>query len=103
MIKAAFLDSETRSFDCSTSLAKAENTMQETRHQHESSHLATPLDTASSQGGTAIHLSLSHLIAGVVAVGLSTWLAHQHVQPFPTLLVALAAAALCGFLCTLNL
>jgi len=77
--------------------------MQETRHQHESSHLATPLDTASSQGGTAIHLSLSHLIAGVVAVGLSAWLAHQHVQPFPTLLVALAAAALCGFLCTLNL
>ncbi len=35
--------------------------MQETRHQHEDSHLATPLDTAISQGGTAIHLSLSHL------------------------------------------
>jgi signal transduction histidine kinase len=77
--------------------------MQETRRQHEDSHLVTPLDTACSQGGTAIHLSLSHLMAGAVAVGLSVWLAHQHVPPFPALLVALAAAAICGFLCTLTL
>ena len=77
--------------------------MQETRHQPEDSHLATPLDAASSQGGTALHLSLSHLMAGAVAVGLSAWLAHQHVQPFPALLVALALASICGFLCTLNL
>ena len=94
---------ETRSFDFSTSEAEVENTMQETRHQHEYSHLAIPVDTASSQGGTAIHLSLSHLVAGAVAVGLSAWLAQQHVQPLPALLVALALASICGFLCTLNL
>lgn len=103
MIKAAFLDSEARSFDFSTSEAEAEHTMQETRHQREDSHLAPPLDTASSQGGTAIYLSLSHLMAGAVAVGLSAWLAQQHVQPFPALLVALAAAAICGFLGTVPL
>jgi signal transduction histidine kinase len=75
--------------------------MQETRHQHEYSNLATPLDTAGSQGGTAIHLSLSHLIAGAVALGLSAWLAHLRVPPFSALLIALAAAVLCGFLWTL--
>jgi len=77
--------------------------MQETRHQHEDSYLDTPVDTASSQGGTAIHLSLSHLLAGAVAVGLSAELSQQHVQPLPALLVALALASICGFLCTLNL
>lgn len=77
--------------------------MQETRHQREDSRLAPPLDTASSQGGTAIYLSLSHLIAGAVAVGLSAWLAQQHVQPFPALLVALALASICGFLGTVPL
>lgn len=77
--------------------------MQETRHQHEYSYLATPVDTASSQGGTAIYLSLSASLAGAVAVGLFAELSQQHVQPLPALLVVLAAAAICGFLCTVPL
>ncbi len=75
--------------------------MQKTRYQHEYSGPATSLDTTGSQSGTAIHLGLSHLIAGAAALGLSIWLAHLHVPPFSALLVALTGAVICGFLLTL--
>ncbi len=77
--------------------------MQETRHQYKYSDPAPLLDTVGSQRNTAIHLGLSYLIAGAAALGLSAWLAHLHVPPFPALLIALVGAVLCGFICTLNL
>lgn len=77
--------------------------MQKTRPQHEYSNSVTALDTASSQRGTALHLGLSSLLTSGVALGLFAWLAHLHIPPFSAGLIALAAAAVCGFLCTLNL
>lgn len=53
--------------------------------------------------GTTIYLGLSHFIAGAVVLGLSSWLEHVHIQPLSAGLVALAAAAICGFLCTITL
>jgi signal transduction histidine kinase len=77
--------------------------MQKMRQQHKYGDPATPLHPAGLQSVTAIHLGLSHLIAGAVVLGLSAYLAHLRVPPFSAVLVALAAAAICGFLCTLNL
>lgn len=77
--------------------------MQKTRPQHEYSDSATALDAASSQGGTALHLGLSSLLTSATALGFFAWLAHLRVPPFSAGLVALTAAAVCGFLCTLNL
>lgn len=77
--------------------------MQETRQQREYGDPVTPPHLAGLQSRTAIHLGLSHLIAGAVALGLSAWLTHLHIQPFTALPIALAGAVLCGFLCTLNL
>lgn len=53
--------------------------------------------------GTAIYLGLSYLLAGAAAPLISARLAHLHVQPISTLLIALAATVICGFLCTLPL
>lgn len=77
--------------------------MRETRHRHEYSKIATPLNTAGSQRGMAIYLGLSHLLAGAVALSLFAWLLHLHIQLFSAGLVSLAAAVVCGFLWTLNL
>lgn len=77
--------------------------MQKTRPQHKYSNSATALNMASSQRGTALHLGLSYLLTGGVALGLFAWLAHLHIPPFSAALIALVAAAVCGFLCTLNL
>jgi signal transduction histidine kinase len=77
--------------------------MQETIQKDEQIEPSTLPQSTGSQGGTAIQLGLSHLVAGAVALGLSVWLAYLHVQPFSALLIALAAAVICGLLCTLNL
>ncbi len=77
--------------------------MQQTIKKHERVFPTTPPQTAAAQGGTAIQLGLSHLIAGAVALGLSFLLAQLRVQQFYALLIALAAASVCGLLCTLNL
>jgi signal transduction histidine kinase len=77
--------------------------MQETLQKHEQILPSTPPQIAGSQGSTAIQLGLSHLVAGAVALGLSALLAQLHIQQFYALLIALAAAAICGLLCTLNL
>lgn len=80
--------------------------MQEKRYQQEYSNRAISRPAPPTAGlprDIAIHLGLSHLIAGAVALGLSAWLAYLHVQPISALLIALAGATLCGFLCTLNL
>ena len=78
--------------------------MRETKPQHRYSDPITLLDTARAQSGTVIHLGLSHLIVGAVALGLSTWLTYLLRAPlFTTLLLALAGAVVSGFLCTLNL
>lgn len=77
--------------------------MQETIKKNEQILPTTPPQTVASQGGMAIQLGLSHLIAGAVALGLSFLLVQLHVQQFYVLLIALAAAGICGLLCTLNL
>ncbi len=77
--------------------------MQKTRPQHEYSDFALVLDTASSPRGTALQLGLSYLLTSAVALGLFAWLAHLHVPLFSAWVISLAAAAICGFLCTLNL
>ena len=77
--------------------------MQETMQKNEQILPITPPQTAASQGGTAIQLGLSHLIAGAMALGLFFLIAGLHVQQFYALLIALAAAGVCGLLCTLNL
>jgi signal transduction histidine kinase len=77
--------------------------MQQTRKKHEQIDPTTPPQPATSQGGTAIQLGLSHLTASAVALGLSFLLAHLRVQQFYALSLALAAAGVCGLLCTLNL
>src|SRR5215831_1281633 len=77
--------------------------MPEPREKPERLHAPRSLHPASSQRGTAIHLGLSHLLAGTVALGLAVWLTHLHVQSISTLLFALAAAVICGFVCTLPL
>lgn len=77
--------------------------MPKTKHQHTYSDSASALDIARSQRGTALHLGLSSLLTSTVALGCFAWLAHLRVPPFSAGLVALAAAAVCGFLCTLNL
>jgi signal transduction histidine kinase len=77
--------------------------MQQRVKKHEQIDPTTPPQTATSQGGTAIQLGLSHLTASAVALGLSFLLAQLRVQPFYTLLIALAAAGIGGLLCTLNL
>jgi signal transduction histidine kinase len=77
--------------------------MQEIVKKHEQINLPMPPQTVASQSGTAIQLGLSHLIAGAVALGLTFLLAQLRVQPVYTLLIALAAAGICGLLCTLNL
>ncbi len=77
--------------------------MQKTIPKNEQVLPITPPQTASAQGGTALQLGLSHLIAGAVALGLFVWQAQFHVQQPYILLIALAAAGLCGLLCTLNL
>ncbi len=77
--------------------------MQETRPKHEHLSPLMPSHMAGSPRGTAIQLGLSHLIAGVVALSLSFWLAHLRIQQSYALLIAIAAASLCGLLCTLNL
>ena len=94
--------SETQYFDLSTSLAKAgKYVMQGTIYQQEYGDPVPSPHTTGLQSGTAIHLGLSHLIAGTVALGLSAWLAHLHIQSFSAGLVALVGAVICGFLCTL--
>src|SRR5579884_2289733 len=75
---------------------------QEIRHQHNSSNPLTLLDTVRSQSGTAMYLGMSHLIAGAVALGLSSWLAHLRVLPFSALVITLTGAVVSGFLCTLS-
>ena len=77
--------------------------MQKTRHQHEYSDSATALDIAHSQRSTALYLGLSSLLTSSMALGLFTWLVHLHTPPFSAGLVALASAAVSGFLCTLTL
>ncbi len=77
--------------------------MQKTRHQHEYSDSATALNIAHSQRSTALYLGLSSLLTSSMALGLFAWLVHLHTPPFSAGLVALAAAAVGGFLCTLTL
>jgi signal transduction histidine kinase len=77
--------------------------MHKTRPWHEYGEAGLVLDTASWQRGTTLHLGLSSLLTGTVALGLFTWLAHLRVAPLSSWIVALAAATACGLLWTLHL
>jgi signal transduction histidine kinase len=77
--------------------------MQETIKKREDIDLYLPPPVAASQGGIAIQLGFSHLVAAAATLGLFLGLDQFHVQQLYALLISLAAAGLCGVLCTLNL